>query len=460
MKAVMSVGASLARRRSDGIGDIVGAFESDTAAVLLRITPGSQHIIVYVLAAMLGLVIVLMAVVKLDRVVTSTGRIVPSAGELYVSPFDSSIVRQVDVKAGDVVMKGAALATLDPTFTHADLLQLQQKQASDIAAVTRLEAEVSGKPYHFSATDSYQALQGAIWEKRQSEYRYNIHDFDSRIQAAQSQVSQAESDTKEYAKRLKLADDVEKTYQPLLDKGYVSKLQAIQASDERTEMGRLLADAQNQVSALSQTLASLRDQRESYIQKWNSDAGSELVTERNDLDATRQNLQKAQKLSDLSTLNAPADAVVLKVGKVSSGSVTASGGQTSGQDPLFTLVPLDAPLEADVEVRAADIGFIKVGDPVQIKLDAYRFMQHGTAKGRIKTISEGSFITDENNVPVSPYFKARVVITEVHLRNVPSDFRLIPGMTLSGDILIGKRTILSYLIEGSLRTGAEAMREP
>jgi len=148
------------------------------------------------------------------------------------------------------------------------------------------------------------------------------------------------------------------------------------------------------------------------------------------------------------------------VGKVSSGSVAGSGGQSLAQEPLFTLVPLDAPLEADVNVSTGDIGFIKIGDPVQVKLDAYRFMQHGMAKGVIKTISEGSFTTDDNNVPVPAYFKVRVTVKEVHLRNVPPDFRLIPGMTLVGDILVGRRTILSYLVEGGLRTGSEAMREP
>jgi hemolysin D len=448
------------RRRSIVVGDVVGAFESDTAAVFLRTAPANEHIILYVLAAMLFLAIGLAAIVKLDRVVTSIGRIVPTGGELYVAPFDTGIVRQVDVKAGDVVKKGQVLATLDPTFTHADLLQLQQKFASDQAAVARLEAELAGRPYAYSATDPAQSLQGQIWQKRQSEYRFNLSDFDSRIHGAAAQVAQYQSDVREYTKRLKLADEVENVYQPLLEKGYVSKLQLMQATDERTEMGRLLADAQNQMSSLRQTLASLKAQREAYIQKWNSDTGTELVTVRNDLDVTRQNLQKAQKLSDLSTLDAPADAVVLKVGKVSSGSVASGGGQSLAQEPLFTLVPLDAPLEADVNVSAGDIGFIKIGDLVELKLDAYRFMQHGTARGVIKTISEGSFTTDDNNVPVPAYFKVRVTVKEVHLRNVPPDFRLIPGMTLAGDIMVGRRTILSYLVEGGLRTGSEAMREP
>jgi HlyD family type I secretion membrane fusion protein len=453
--------SQLILRGKTNVGQVVGAFESETAAVFLRTAPVRQHIILYVLVAIIVLSIVLSAVVKLDRVVTSAGRIVPTGGELYVSPFDTGIVKQVNVKAGDVVKKGQVLATLDPTFTQADLVQLQQKQASDEAAVARLTSELAGKKYKFSAADPAQSLQGGIWQKRQAEYQSNLDDFDGRIHATEAQVSQYQADAKGYSQRLKTSQDVEKLYQPLLEKGYVSKLQVMQATDDRTEKSRLLADAQNQIASNRETLASLQAQREAYIQKWHSDTGTALATVRDDLDVTRQNLQKAQKLSELTSLDAPADAVVLKVGKVSSGSVTGSGAQdTAGQEPLFTLVPLDAVQEADVNVSTRDIGFIKVGDPVQLKLDAYRFMEHGTAKGRVKTISEGSFTTDDNNTPVDPYFKVRVSITDVHLRNVPKDFRLIPGMTLAGDIMVGRRTILSYLLESSLRTGSEAMREP
>lgn len=452
--------SSLPRRRPDIVGEVVGAFESETAAVFLRTAPAREHVILYALVAIIFIAFSLAAVVKLDRVVMGVGRIATVGGSLYVSPFDAGIVREVRVKAGDIVKKGQVLATLDPTFTHADLLQLQQKLASDDAAVARLEAELAGKPFQFSDADSYRALQGGIWTKRQAEYRYNLADFDSRMHAAEAQVAQYQADSEQYEKRLKLAEGVEKTYQPLLEKGYVSKLQMIQATDERTEVSRLLADAQNQMSALGQTLAALRAQRESYIQKWSSDTGAELVSVRNDRDATRQNLEKASKLNELSTLNAPAAAVVLKVGKVSSGSIAAGAPQAFGQEPLFTLVPLDAPLEAEVNVGAQDIGFLKVHDEVRLKLDAYRFMQHGTARGVIKTISEGSFTIDDNNTPVAAYFRVRVTIKEVHLRNVPADFRLIPGMTLTADILVGRRTILSYLVEGALRTGSEAMREP
>ena len=117
-------------------------------------------------------------------------------------------------------------------------------------------------------------------------------------------------------------------------------------------------------------------------------------------------------------------------------------------------------MEAEIWINSQDNSFIRVGDPVTLKLDAYMFLRHGTVRGVVKSISQGSFTADDNNQPVPPYFKVRVAVKELHLRNVPQDFKLIPGNTLSGEVLVGRRTILSYLVEGALRTGSEAMREP
>ena len=125
------------------------------------------------------------------------------------------------------------------------------------------------------------------------------------------------------------------------------------ASDSRTEMMRLLADAKQQVDSTSQTMSALKAQREAFVQKWHSDVGAQLVTDSNDLDATRQLAQKAQKLRDLVSLDSPEDAIVVKVGKLSPGSVYNGGGTDAtspGTDPLFTLMPVNAPLFADLAI--------------------------------------------------------------------------------------------------------------
>jgi len=448
------------KRRAAVVGQVVGAFESETASVFLKTAPKREHVLLYVLGIGLLITFVLSAIVKLDRVVVGTGLIVPVGGSLYVSPLDTGIVREVRVKSGDIVHKGQVLATLDPTFTEADRVQLSQKLDSDEAAVQRLEAELAGKPYKPTGQNTSEILQTSIWQKRQAEYRSNLADFDARIRSSESQANQYATDAREYKKRLQLAEGVEKVYEPLYEKGYVSKLQVMQSNDAKSEATRLVSDAQNQEASARQGLQALRAQRESFVQKWSSDIGAELVTVRSETEVTRQNLQKVTRMNELLTLNAPADAVVLKVGKVSRGSIANSGSMNQGSEPLFTLVPLDAPVEIDMHIEARNIGFVKKDDLVHIKLDAYRFLQHGTAQGKITSISEGSFTTDDDGSKVEPYVRVRVAITDARLKNVPADFRLIPGMTLQGDIMIGSRTILSYLVEGSLRTGAEAMREP
>jgi hemolysin D len=452
------------RRRSDVVGELIGAFESDTAAVFLRIAPTRESITMYVFATMLVLAIVLSCIVKLDRVVTSvTGIIVTSAGSLYVSPLNTAVIRSLNVKVGQVVKKGQALATIDPTFTQADLLQMQEHMASDEATVARERAELAIRPYQFSTTDKYQSVQGGIWLKRQAQYHSDLANFDGQISSVEAQMAQAKSDAEKYTKRLKLNGEIQNVYEPLLDKGYVSKLQVLTSTDTTTEISRLLADAQNQTAQYRETATALKAQRESYIHKWFADTATQLVLDVNDLNLTKDGLDKAQKYQDLTSLDSPADAIVVKIGKMSPGSVAAGNGAdtlTPGTDPLFTLAPLDAPVEAEIDVSTSDIGFIAVGNPVQLKLDSYSFVLYGMAKGVVKTISEGSFSTDANNTPVAPYFKVRVKVTELHLHDVPPDFRLIPGMTLAGDVIVGRRTVMSYLTETLLRQGSEALREP
>ena len=380
-----------------------------------------------------------------------------------MDPLNPSQVRSVDVKVGQVVKKGQALATLDPTFTQADLIGMQEHMASDQATVDRERAEIASRPYEFSTLNKYEAVQGGIWMKRQSQFQSDLANFDGQIHSAEAQMLQAMSDNEKYTKRLKLAKEEQGVYEPLLDKGYVSKLQVLTATDNTTEISRLLADAREEIKQYRETMEALKAQRESYIHKWYSDTATQLVLDVNDLNATKDTLDKDQKLDDLNSLNSPSDAVVVKIGKLSPGSIAPGQGQdavTPGTDPLFTLAPIDAPVEVEIDVQTSDVGFISVGNPVRIKLDAYSYVIYGEALGTVKSISEGSFSVDVNNTPVAPYFKVRVKVTKLELHGTPPDFRLIPGMTLVGDIMVGERTIMSYLTETLLRQGEEAAREP
>jgi HlyD family type I secretion membrane fusion protein len=239
--------------------------------------------------------------------------------------------------------------------------------------------------------------------------------------------------------------------------GNTSKVKVLGAQDAQAEAARQVTEARNTLAGAQHDLDALRAQRGVAVGKWRDDIGTQLVTARDELNQTQQSLAKATRIGDLVSLQAPEDSVVLDVGNASVGSVIDNSSM--GGKPLITLVPLNGPIEAEIDVAGPEIGFVKVGDPVQIKLDAYSYIRHGTAKGVITSISEGAFTESDNQVR-APFFKARVRVEEVALHNVPSNFRLIPGMTLEGDVVVGRRTVLSYIASGWLRTSSEAMREP
>lgn len=458
---VQPKGLPVKYRADSRLTEIIGAFESETMDVMVRTSPASERASLYIVVFMIVLMTSLAAIIKLDRVVAGGGTVVSSGGQLYIAPLNAGIIREIRVKVGDRVKKGQVLAALDPTLSQADVSQLQQKLNSDLALMERLDAEHSNRPYRPSQLNSFSETQIAVYQQRQAEYRASVANFDAQIGNAEAIVAQYQQDADQYRKRMALASNVQDMYAPLVKKGYVSRQQFATASDSKEEMSRLLNQAQNQIAAQQQSAAAARAQKTAYIEKWRSDTATQLVLVRDDYNTTKENLQKASKVLELTTLTSPSDAIVLHVSKASAGSVAQaiSPADPEAAGALFTLVPLDSPLEATINVSAGDVGFIRMGDTVNIKFTAYDFLRHGTAKGQVKNVSEGSFTLDENNQPVPPYFKVRVAITEVKLKEVPPDFRLIPGMTLTGDILVGKRTILSYLIDGALRTGSEAMRE-
>lgn len=457
-------GTAVARRGSANLGELIGAFESDTVAVFVRTAPKTEHTTLYVLSALIIVAVLFSFYVSLDRVVSSQeGWILTSSGSIYVTPFDMGIVKELHVRVGDVVKKGQSLATLDPTTTLADLGQLKEHLASDVAQITREKAELARRPYTYNRNIHYEALQGELWQQRQGEFHSTVQNYEGQIKSAEAQWSQARSDVDKYTTRLNIAQNVEGMYKPLVDKGYASNLQLLQSTDTATEINRLLNDAKNQVEQYGQNATALRAQLAAYIKTWDATTSTQLVADENDRDTTQDALTKAQMAQDLTSLDAPEDGIVTKIGQVSKGSVQAGAAGASSnlqQDPLITLAPMNAPIEIELDINTQDIGFIRVGDPVTLKIDAFPYIRFGTVKGAVTGISEASYGTDLNGQVEQPFFKVKAKVQKYELRNVPKDYRLVPGMSLTGDILVGERTIWSYMTEAAMRTGLEAMREP
>lgn len=449
--------------RSDApAAKVIRLFQSETAEIVDAPEPTGVRSTIYVLGALIVTVFVLSVVTRIDRVVTSlSGEIVTTQPTIVLQALDPSLIKTLNVHEGQQVKAGDVLATLDPTFATADVDALKLQIASLDAQIRRCEAELAGRPYDPPASPDpsvqrYAQLQRAYYLERKAQFDDQVHAYEAQMAQYKATVAKLKADAALYADRGKLAKEVETMRATLAAAQVGSRLNLLAATDQKTELLReaefdqnALVEAQNQLQATTAT-------RAAFIQQWLGEASKELVTARNQRDDAIQKLDKAAKHKDLVSLTAPEDGVVLKMAKLSVGSVLKEG------DPLIYLAPLRSPVEAEVHIRPRDVGFIRAGDPVKVKLDAYDFIAHGMVDGRVRWISEGSFNTDENNGQPTqePYYKVRVALTKVQLHNVPDSFRLIPGMTLTGDVHIGTRSILMYLVNGAIRGANEAMREP
>jgi hemolysin D len=450
--------------RNDQTLPAILEFQSPSAVVLNSPMPRAARGSVWIIGSLVLASVLAFGIIKVDEVVTASGKVVPSVATMVVQPLETAIVRSIEVREGEAVRAGQVLAQLDPTFAAADLDSQTAQVATLKAQVARLQAELNGRTFAYSGTDADSLLQAAIFGQRQAEYQFKLENYRQKAESLGATIRRANDDAEGFRQRLAYARSVETMRKELENLQVGSKLNTLAAMDSRAEMQRNLDGAEQMAAGAQKDLAALLAERDGYMQNWRSEVGGKLAEATSNLSNAREALRKAQLRRQLVELRADRDATVLTVAKVSVGSVLQSGQQ------LFTLVPAGTPLEVEVNIAGRDDGFVHPGDPVAIKFDTFPFTQYGMAQGTVRTVSADSFTAEDDArtptgaVPLAPgstepYYRARIAVEHVDLHNVPAGFSLAPGMPVTADVKVGRRTILDYLIGRVMPLVTDAMRE-
>ncbi len=240
----------------------------------------------------------------------------------------------------------------------------------------------------------------------------------------------------------------------LTQQQFQSNMKLLESRERRQEVERELISARNRSVELKRQLAEAEAEKASFSREWRQKSTEELVAVRRERDSVAEQVKKAERRSRLIELVAPSDAVVLEIAARSTGSIIREA------EPLVTLVPLGEALQAEVQITSADVGYVKLHDPVRIKIDAFPFQKHGLIKGRLDKLGQDAFRQDPNASQTGPYYLGRAMLEYNELRNLPRNAPLIPGMTLSAEIVVGKRSVMSYVMYPIMRGLSEAAREP
>lgn len=393
---------------------------------------------------------------QLDQVVVAQGRLINPLPNVVVQPLEMSIIKSIDVRVGQVMKKGETLATLDATFAQADETQLKSRLASLETQIQGFELELTGGiAVEKTSKNADEQLQTQLMLERKLNYKALQMKQSESAAKLRAALATNRQDQRLVATRLKSLKEIEAMQEKMVVQKFGAPLQLLEAQQRTQEVQRELELVTSRETEIKRDLASFDAEKMAFEKGWRQKIMEELLGISRERDSLKEQLQKADKRSKLVTLTAPVDSVVLEIAKLSTGSIVQAA------ETFFTLVPLNVTLEAEVQIDAVDVGFIKLGHPVNVKVDAFPYQKHGTLDAKVRTISEDAFRKDATGNPVAnPFYLSRLVLASPQFTNMKVGARLLPGMTLSAEIVVGQRSVISYLAWPLTKGMSEAVREP
>lgn len=448
--------------------DILYAGEVD-AALSRRPRFGARALSVCV-ALMFLCLIVWAAFASVDEVTHAEGQVVGAQRTQTIQNLEGGILRAVLVREGQIVEKGAVLAQLDNEMAESAYRDAVNKAMENSLAILRLEAEAGGtqpvypeqldlwaqrlvgRPVEHAAVVSAQQIvrdQENLWKSRKQQ-------FNAEIDVLQAQLTQRSHEVEEQmAHKLQLDRSLEISIQQR-DAAYALVRRNNFSRLEYLGMQQKVVELQGQVDALAATIpkaqAAAEEARQRIASRRAEQAAAindEINKRRQELNSLRETLSAGRDRVTRTELRAPVRSTVQQI------HIHTVGGVVKPGEPIMDLVPLADTLLVEARVKPQDVAFLRPGQQVMVKISAYDFSIYGGLEGKLESISADT-IEDRKG---EHYYLAKVRTHSNAIAYHNEHLPIIPGMMVTADILIGKKTVLDYLLKPILKAKQNALRE-
>lgn len=441
---------------------------ADFAPPLLRLQQSAPNPlgrkVLWALLILLGALLLWAAIGRLDIVAVAEGKLVPQSYLKIVQPAESGIVKDILVMEGETVRQGQVLMRMDTLITEADAKSIEADYDRKRLALRRIDAELGNRSFQAEANDP-PALAKAV----EAQYRANRAALEAALAEEKSRLAKARQDLAAAQQiHTKLSEVLphyrkqEKAFEKLANDGFAG---GVMASDKKRERIEKEQERNTQAYVIESAKAGIL-QSEKKLAQIDSDYRRQLHAERNEAQGALEKLEQEQAKQthrkDLLELKAPQDSIVKDLATHTKGAVVQPG------TVLLTLVPQEEALRAEVWLSNEDIGFIRKGQAVKIKLAAFPFQKYGMVEGTVVHIGADSADSSVENgdTPASKsgqtqplLYKALIALKSLQLETKGERFQLHAGMQANAEILLGTRTVLEYLLSPVQTAWHEAARE-
>jgi hemolysin D len=395
---------------------------------------------------------------KLAVVASAQGKFIPDGRVKQIQPMETSVVKAIHVREGQHVNAGDILLELDPAInaaelkTNADQLKMNQLEQA------RLSAELGGgsPTYEAQRRDApLVALQENLRRSRDAAFGARVAEGTALIAERNSAVAAAAATLHKYEELTKLSKQREEDARPLLETGAISRLDYMQLKQDlvtnENDLAAQVKTLEQARYANAEAVKQLEGLRHTHVSDIYQDLGKKVY----DASGLTGSVEKSRQLYELKWLRSPVNGIVQRV------DVATTGGVVTPAQNLVTIVPDGTPLIVEATLSNDDIGYVRTGQDVEIKVDTFPFQKYGTLKGKLTWISADaeergaseSAGTSAAKSASDPKSAKPSYVYKIHIQPQIKAFiiggqstSVQPGMTLQADINTDERRVIEFFL--------------
>jgi adhesin transport system membrane fusion protein len=419
---------------------------NDRRAALLLHSPRGARLLIYMILTFFMVFILWASFAGIDETVKGMGKIIPSKHIQQIQNLEGGVLKNVFVKEGQQVEKGQPLMEISDVQFASSMAERESDYYSVLAKRKRLSGEAKGREPIFP--DDLKEKYPAFVEDEMRLYKRNQIKLENDIKVYKSRMQQQIVEKEKLVKQLGHAKEREKIsrdklarMERLVKRGSVSEMDVIQAQEEVDDW---VSKKENTSEDISKAQAFIEELQES-VEKIRSDFRSKSAEEHNQVKSKSLSLKASisgiADKQDRTHIVSPVKGIVNKI------HITTIGGSVRPGMTLIEVVPLDDKLVVEARIKPKDIGFLRTGLKAKVKLTAYSFATYGGLEGTLATISADAITTPKGET----FFITRVETKRTGLGTEEHPLPIIPGMQAEVDIIVDRKTVLSYLLKPMLK---------
>lgn len=414
-----------------------------------RATTLTGRMVLVVFAAISGFV-AWSATASLEEKAMAPGRIMPSGQVRTVQHLEGGIVDAILAKNGDTVKSGDVIVRLKRRSATAERDRTRARSAVLNARIIRLRAELSGEEPKFADPQTENARNElAIYRSRRASLVSERDVLMQQIDASNSRIASVEGEILSYRKRADLIGKEVDMRTTLARSGTGSRLELIKVQETLESVNTDIARLKGDIAQSRENIIESKTRVSELENRYRERSTVELAEANAQVSELREVAKGLEDRVERLEVTAPVHGVMQNLTVSSVGDVIAPGGD------LAQIVPVDEELVADIEISPADIGFVRVGQPVVVKVNAFDYARFGAIDGELISVSATTFSREDGSV----YYGGRVEVESNHVGEIDKGRAILPGMTLTADIRTGSKTIFEYMLKPIYTSLDQGFRE-